>query len=103
MKVLSGKSPDAIISQLTTFEWIVKKHLKFEVNAREEFPIVGDKETKNFLINTITYLNSYKKSAKKIGITIPKGILICGPPGVGKTFLVCQIARLTNTKMVLSS
>ncbi|KAI8641023.1 P-loop containing nucleoside triphosphate hydrolase protein [Parasitella parasitica] len=41
----------------------------------------------------------YKDWINQLGIECPKGVLLYGPPGVGKTFLVLSIARQCKAKM----
>lgn len=39
----------------------------------------------------------------KLGVRVPKGILICGPPGTGKTSVVRVIAAQTNAELIYAS
>lgn len=43
----------------------------------------------------------YKDWIDQLNIECPKGVLLYGPPGVGKTFLVSSIAKRCNAKMFI--
>lgn len=43
----------------------------------------------------------YKDWIEKLNIQCPKGVLLYGPPGVGKTFLVSSVAKRCNAKMFI--
>ena len=59
--------------------------------------IIGYKSTKKTLERLIDVLNN-KEKYLKIGSTIPHGLLLYGPPGLGKTTFSKEILKLVNRK-----
>lgn len=59
--------------------------------------IIGYDDIKNKLNNIVDLLNNTDKY-KKIGCTLPHGLLIYGPPGTGKTSIAKSILDHTNRK-----
>ncbi|CAG8461521.1 11874_t:CDS:10, partial [Ambispora gerdemannii] len=52
------------------------------------------------LFEMISYPLFYPDLLSQLNIECPKGVLIYGPPGVGKTYLVATISKICNAKMI---
>jgi transitional endoplasmic reticulum ATPase len=63
--------------------------------------LTGLEKAYNQLYEVVSYPFLYKNWIERLGIECPKGVLLYGPPGVGKTYLVSMVASACNAKMFI--
>ncbi|XP_012584135.1 PREDICTED: spermatogenesis-associated protein 5-like protein 1 [Condylura cristata] len=74
-----------------------------ETQLQPEVPLGGLSEAADSLRELISLPLRYPRALAALGLTVPRGVLLSGPSGVGKTQLVRAVARETGAELLAVS
>lgn len=88
------KNTDIIIDSVQSKEWFDQR------NKSNRLKIGGLDSVVNMLADLIKLPLQHKKQFQTLGIDPPRGILLQGPPGCGKTSIVRYVANICETFLI---
>ncbi|KAG2185796.1 hypothetical protein INT43_002233 [Umbelopsis isabellina] len=90
---------DADMKQLTSA--MSKMSVKQIRDMKGGWGLSGLEKAYDALLEVVSYPLLYRDMISTLNIECPKGVLLYGPPGVGKTYLVATIAKACNADMIV--
>ncbi len=107
-KEIPKETLDKLIVRRSDFEDVMKevqpsalREILFEVPNVTWDDIGGLDGVKSLLKEAVEWPLRYADSFRRIGVEVPKGVLLYGPPGTGKTLLAKAIANESEANFII--